>query len=103
MRQIFLAAALLLAGSALMPAAAQYYQYGPPSGYGPPPGYGHPPGYGPPPRYGNPYGPPPRPRYRPSTVCVTARGPCPIGGVVPRGTPCGCVVPGFGYKRGNAG
>lgn len=94
MRQYLLAAALLIGGAALAPASAQYY--GP--GYGPPPG--PPPGYGPPP-YGG-YGPP-RPRFRPSTVCLTARGPCPIGGVVPRGSPCGCVVPGFGYKRGNAG
>ena len=87
MRHIFLAATLVLAGSALSPASAQYYEDGP--------GYGGPPPYY---RYG-----PPRPRYRPSTVCVTARGPCPIGGVVPRGAPCSCFVPGFGYKRGNAG
>jgi hypothetical protein len=90
MRLVLVAAALLLAGSAVAPAAAQYY--GPPAGYGPP-AYGY-----------DPYAPPP-PRYRarPSTVCVTSRGPCPIGEVVPRGWPCGCIVPGFGYKRGNAG
>ena len=109
MRKVLLAASLLLAGAAFAPASAQYY-YGP--GYGPPPGpppgyggYGPPPG--PPPGYGG-YGPPPgygyrQPRRRASTVCITARGPCPIGEVVPRGWPCGCVVPGFGYKRGNAG
>ena len=98
MRKVLLAASLLLAGAAFAPASAQYYYgpgYGPPPG--PPPGYGD--GYGPPPGYG--YGPPPR--RRASTVCITSRGPCPIGDVVPRGWPCGCVVPGFGYKRGNAG
>ena len=87
MRQ-FLLAALLIGGSALVPASAQYYDY-PPRGY-------EQPGYG----YG--YGPPRRPRVRPSNVCITARGPCPIE-TVPQGTPCQCFVPGFGYKRGNAG
>lgn len=85
MRHLVLAAALL-AGSALAPASAQYYGYGPSYGYG----------------YES-YGPPRRVRARPSNVCITARGPCPIGEVVPQGWPCGCIVPGFGYKRGNAG
>ncbi|WP_375459624.1 hypothetical protein [uncultured Enterovirga sp.] len=39
---------------------------------------------------------------RGSSVCVTGRGSCPIGGVVPRMTPCRCDIPGFGLKRGNA-
>ena len=86
MRHFVLAASLLLAGSALAPASAQYY-YG---GYGPP-------------AYDPYYAPPRRIRARPSGVCVTARGPCPLGEVLPQGWPCGCVVPGFGYKRGNAG
>lgn len=88
MRHIVLAASLLLAGAALAPASAQYY-YGPQYG---PPAYGY-----------DPYAPPRPIRVRPSTVCITARGPCPTTEVVPRGWPCGCIVPGFGYKRGNAG
>ena len=86
--------------SAADPASAQYY-YGP--GYGPPPpppGYGPPPqpDYGPPPRpYG--YGPP-RPYGRPSSICVTSRGTCPIAYPVPFNSPCRCDIPGFGPKRG---
>jgi hypothetical protein len=37
------------------------------------------------------------------SVCVTARGSCPAGGVVPINTPCGCHIPGFGPKRGAVG
>ena len=39
------------------------------------------------------------PRF--STVCATARGSCPIR-PVPQNSPCGCEIPGFGYKRGAA-
>lgn len=35
-------------------------------------------------------------------VCVTARGNC-ITRPAPFNTPCGCEVPGFGFKRGNIG
>lgn len=51
------------------------------------------------------YGPPGR-RYgqAPSggfgNICVTSRGSCPAGRPVPHNTPCGCNIPGFGYKRG---
>lgn len=97
-------AAFVLAAGFAAPAAAQYY--GP--GYGPPPPYEYgPPRRPPPPRYydEDPYrrGPPPGYGRRGSSVCVTARGNCPIGGIVPRNSPCGCEVPGFGYKRGAAG
>jgi hypothetical protein len=42
-----------------------------------------------------------RPRWGDS-VCVTARGTCltPPG---PPNAPCGCEIPGFGYKRGQIG
>ena len=118
MRRLALAGLLLVAGLA-GPAAAQYYGGGGGGGYGggggggygggggggydrPPPDYRRPPpDYDrrpPPPRYGEP-------RYgrRGSSVCVTSRGNCPIGAIVPLNAPCGCEVPGFGYKRGAAG
>jgi hypothetical protein len=49
----------------------------------------------------------PRPRWRyryerrrvDDSVCVTARGPC-LTRPAPPNTPCGCEIPGFGYKRG---
>lgn len=87
MRHLVLAASLLVAGSAFAPASAQYYG----------------PSYGPPAYEYDPYAPPRRARSRPSNICITARGPCPTIEIVPRGWPCGCIVPGFGYKRGNAG
>lgn len=107
-------AALLLATSLGAPASAQYY--GPRGGYdGQPGGYGG--GYDDRRRGG--YDDRRRGGYddrrrggdddrrgasrRGSSVCVTSRGSCPIRGVVPRLTPCGCEVPGFGYKRGAAG
>lgn len=69
---------------------------GPRRGYdGPRSGY-----YDAPPAYGRRGGQHSR---RASSVCVTSRGSCPIGNYVPVLTPCGCVVPGFGYKRGAAG
>ena len=40
------------------------------------------------------------PRGGGSSTCVTSRGVCPIGAVVPRLTPCRCDIPGFGEKRG---
>lgn len=53
------------------------------------------------------------PRYRPrrfrregggrgGSVCVTARGNC-IVPPAPYNAPCGCVIPGFGPKRGAVG
>jgi hypothetical protein len=39
-----------------------------------------------------------RPLWRDS-VCVTARGTC-VTAPAPPNAPCGCEIPGFGYKRG---
>ncbi len=106
MRFPLIAAALALLS--VTPAAAQYDPYG---GYGPGPRYGRPfdpdedrprRRYGPPQDYGRPYGPPrgyDRPRARFGSVCVTSRGSCPTR-PAPHNTPCGCQIPGFGYKRG---
>ena len=47
-----------------------------------------------------------RPRYdrrwRSGSICVTARGDCPTR-PAPYNAPCGCEIPGFGYKRGQIG
>jgi hypothetical protein len=47
-----------------------------------------------------------RPRYgsrqRLGQVCVTARGNCPAP-AGPLNSPCGCMIPGFGPKRGAIG
>lgn len=103
-------AALLVATGFAAPASAQYY--GPRGGYDGPPGGGYGGGYERPrgggygydgPRGGYDDGRRGPPARRGSTVCVTSRGSCPIGGVVPRNAPCGCEIPGFGYKRGAAG
>ncbi|HEY8384321.1 MAG TPA: hypothetical protein VIL09_19445 [Microvirga sp.] len=40
---------------------------------------------------------------RAGSVCVTARGNCDTGAVLPLNTPCGCNIPGFGQKRGAIG
>ncbi|WP_146140178.1 hypothetical protein [Alsobacter soli] len=73
---------------------AQYYYPPPP----PPPGY-----YRPRPRYGyeDPYHRP-RPRVRMTDMCITSRGSCPVP-PQPYGRPCGCRIPGFGFKRGATG
>lgn len=42
-----------------------------------------------------------RPLWRDS-VCVTARGTC-VTAPAPPNAPCGCEIPGFGYKRGQIG
>ncbi|MGV2980944.1 hypothetical protein ACERNI_12150 [Camelimonas sp. ID_303_24] len=34
------------------------------------------------------------------SVCVTSRGSCPTGVMLPRNAPCQCNIPGFGVKRG---
>ena len=99
MKRLALAAAL--ATFVALPASAQY---GPRYGYDRPPPYDDDDG---PPRYRydrrpERYGGPPQYR-RGSRVCVTSRGNCPTGGTVPRNSPCGCDIPGFGYKRGQAG
>lgn len=57
-----------------------------------------------------PYGAYDRPRYRDpdaprrwdDSLCITSRGTCPAPDRPP-GAPCGCEVPGFGYKRGQIG
>ena len=113
MKRLVSAAAVLAATLATMPASAQY----PGGGYGgrsydeddddyprrrrPPPGgpYGQPSPYGQQPS--NPYG---RQGYGPpaqrlGSICVTARGNCPWR-PVPLNSPCGCNIPGFGFKRG---
>jgi hypothetical protein len=59
-----------------------------------------PPPYGRPDPYGQPgYGPPAR---RMGSVCITARGNCPWR-PSPINAPCGCDIPGFGFKRGAVG
>ena len=103
MRRTMLAAAAALTLAGAGPASAQYYggdDYGPPRRFdrdydrrdydrrrdygddrfdrrGPPPGRG-----------GN--------------ICVTARGTC-YTRPGPFNAPCGCDIPGFGYKRGAIG
>lgn len=101
MKRLIAVAALIGAGLVAAPATAQYYGPGydrpPPSDYGPR-------------RYrdrdedddydrgprGRPYG---RPDPRFGNTCVTSRGACPTR-PAPRNAPCGCEVPGFGFKRG---
>jgi len=41
-------------------------------------------------------------RWRSGSLCVTARGDCPTP-PAPDNAPCGCEIPGFGYKRGQIG
>ncbi|WP_146140179.1 hypothetical protein [Alsobacter soli] len=61
--------------------------------------------------YGGPrYAPAPygygHPRWRAparySDTCITSRGLCPTT-PAPYGSPCGCNIPGFGWKRGAVG
>ncbi len=42
-----------------------------------------------------------RPR-RGGSICVTARGSC-VTRPAPYNSPCGCEIPGFGWKRGGIG
>ncbi len=35
-----------------------------------------------------------------SNICITSRGSCDAGFVAPHNTPCRCIIPGFGEKRG---
>ena len=91
--------------AATVPASAQYYGGG---GYdGPPSPYGY--GRRPPPPDEDDDFDRPRRRYGPgpgygdgrfSRTCITSRGACPTGRPLPHGAPCGCEIPGFGYKRG---
>jgi len=84
--------------------------YDPPPGGRPPPapaddGYGWRPLPPPPPPFADGDDrPPPRwrgegDRRRSDSVCVTARGTC-LTRAAPPDAPCGCEIPGFGYKRG---
>jgi hypothetical protein len=102
--------AVAAALTAALPASAQYGGgYG--GGYGgryydededdyprrrrpPPPPYGRPEPYGQP-GYG-------QPARRLGSVCITARGNCPWR-PSPVNAPCGCDIPGFGFKRGAVG
>lgn len=91
----FGAAVLTLA--ALSGASAQYY---PPQGGpygGPAPGYYR---HSPPPGYRDGGYRRPR-RVEMGTVCVTSRGSCQQRRYAPIGAGCGCIIPGFGKKRGN--
>ncbi|WCS23187.1 hypothetical protein LOK46_18640 [Methylobacterium sp. NMS14P] len=112
---------LQAAGSAVAQVGpdARPYIYGRPAPdrdvYAPPPPGGRIPplpaddGYGrdpPPPPLDDAYDlPPPRWRHRVAprrwddSVCVTARGTC-LTRPAPPNAPCGCTIPGFGYKRG---
>ncbi|SDA35415.1 hypothetical protein SAMN02799622_06085 [Methylobacterium sp. UNC378MF] len=116
-------AVLTIGMQAVGPAGAQVgpdarpYIYGRPGpdrdAYAPPPPGGRPPppaddGYGwrpPPPPFEDEYDRP-RPRWPAGpgrrwddSVCVTARGTC-LTRPAPPDAPCGCDMPGFGYKRG---
>lgn len=88
--------ALALAPALAAPAAAQYYRddydYRPRR---PPPGYYE----DRPRRFRDDYGYGPR---RFGRICVTARGNCPTR-PGPFNAPCGCEIPGFGFKRGAIG
>lgn len=42
-------------------------------------------------------------RVQSGSLCVTSRGSCPTGQRLPANSPCGCNIPGFGYKRGAIG
>jgi hypothetical protein len=126
MKRFVLAAAVLSTLAAPVPALAQYYggpsvqyyeeDYGPQRVYPPryeqrrvaPPRYEERRVYVQPRRdyYTEGYDYAPRRAQRQArlgSVCVTARGSCPVGGVVPINTPCGCQIPGFGPKRGAVG
>lgn len=52
-------------------------------------------------RYEDDYYPAPRRRTAMGSVCVTSRGNCSAGGVVPIMSGCYCFIPGFGRKAGN--
>lgn len=91
-------AALTLAPAMSVPASAQYYREE----------YDYRPRRPPPPDY---YDDRPRRHYREDygygggrfgRICVTARGNCPTR-PGPFNTPCGCEIPGFGFKRGAIG
>ncbi len=89
--------------SAMVPAAAQYYDYPPQrrNSYDPAPRYS----YEPPPRQyyrQDRYGWDDQPRYRPQVignVCYTSRGSCQTR-PAPEQSSCACNIPGFGLKRG---
>lgn len=85
MRRLLLTTALLIGGSVLAPASAQYYGYPTADGDHV---YDH--------RRDLRRG-----RVRVSNACVTGRGSCPVD-TMPVGTPCACYLAGFGYKRGHA-
>lgn len=111
--------ALFMAGSTSF---AQYYyqpapRYYPAPRYVPEP-YGGPGYYSPRPRYQERYIEDedfrPRRRVNPQadyghsrrglgSVCVTSRGNCGIGALVPIGSGCRCQIPGFGRKAGQVG
>jgi hypothetical protein len=95
---LFAAAAL---AATVLPAAAQYYPVPPQGGYYPPQGGYYrprpPPGYYRPDPYGG-YGYRQRPVIM-GNICYTSRGSCPTR-PRPAESPCTCMIPGFGPKRG---
>jgi hypothetical protein len=106
--------ARLLAGLAMVlaivPSASAQYYYQPAPRFHPAPQY-YPQPY-PGPRYYEEDYRPRRPvqrqqHYSPyrqqavGSVCVTSRGECGVGQIVPIGTGCKCQIPGFGRKRGH--
>ena len=113
----FVLAGVVAATIAAVPAAAQYgggyggyggggygsryydEEYDAPRRRPPPPPYGGAYGQQPGPYGRSGYGPPPQ---RLGSICVTARGNCPWR-PSPINAPCGCNVPGFGFKRGAIG
>lgn len=101
MTRISLAALAALTLGTTLGTGSAYAQYG----------YGE--DYPPPRRYERRYDDYDRPRYRRdydeprgyarrSSICVTARGNCQTR-PAPYNSPCGCEVPGFGFKRGQIG
>ncbi len=116
MKRLVCAAVALAAALAVLPASAQY----PGGGYGGrgsgsrtydededdyprrrrPPAYDSPYGQQGPGQSGSLYG---RQGYGPPaqrlSICITARGNCPWRPAPPN-SPCGCDIPGFGFKRG---
>jgi hypothetical protein len=101
MKRIVIVALLAASGLAALPASAQVY-YGDGDDYRPRREYDYRPRRDREYEYRRDYDEPRRGFYerRASNTCITARGACPTYRPLPHGAPCGCEIPGFGYKRG---